>query len=241
MADKSAMTANGGAGWSLRRLARLALTVLAVLAAIPAVIIPLYAFVDPPFSTLMLRDRLSGPGYERQWIDLDEVAPVMAQSVVVSEDSRFCAHNGVDWDAMQIAINQWKAGKEPRGASTIAMQTAKNLFLWPARSYVRKAIELPLAYYMDLVWSKRRMIEIYLNSVEWDAGVYGIQAASRHYFNRPASKLTPRQAALLATALPLPDTRNPARPSRYHARLARLVEQRTRGAGSWLKCLEKPA
>ncbi|MCB1481412.1 MAG: monofunctional biosynthetic peptidoglycan transglycosylase [Rhodobiaceae bacterium] len=241
MADKSAVTANAKAGGVLRRLARLALAGLAVATAIPAVIVPLYAFVDPPFSTLMLRDRLSGHSYERQWIDLDEVAPVMAHSVVVSEDSLFCMHNGIDWKQMQIAIDQWKAGKEPRGASTIAMQTAKNLFLWPARSYVRKAIELPLAYYMDLVWSKRRMIEIYLNSVEWDNGVYGIQAASRHYFKRSASKLTPRQAALLATALPLPDTRNPARPSRYHARLARLVEERTRDAGPWLKCLEKPA
>ena len=145
MADKSAVTANAKAGGVLRRLARLALAGLAVATAIPAVIVPLYAFVDPPFSTLMLRDRLSGHSYERQWIDLDEVAPVMAHSVVVSEDSLFCMHNGIDWKQMQIAIDQWKAGKEPRGASTIAMQTAKNLFLWPARSYVRKAIELPLA------------------------------------------------------------------------------------------------
>lgn len=211
-------TGNPGRGKTRRVCRRLAgaaraiALVVALIASVPAVLVPVYAFVNPPVSTLMLRDLLNGTGYSREWVPLAEVSPVLAHSVIVSEDAKFCIHNGVDWDAVNKAVEQMRAGREPRGASTIAMQTAKNLFLWPARSYLRKALEVPLAYYMDLVWSKRRLIEIYLNSVEWDAGIYGAQAASRHYFNRPASKLTRRQAALLATALPLPQARNPARP-----------------------------
>lgn len=222
-----------------RRIARIVAICIAALIAIPVLLVPLYAFVNPPVSTLMLRDVLRGADYKREWVDLDAIAPVLAHSVIVSEDARFCVHNGVDWDAVGLVMDDLKAGKQPRGASTIAMQTAKNLFLWPSRSYVRKAIEVPLAHYMDLVWSKRRLIEIYLNSVEWDAGVYGAEAASQHYFGRSAKTLTRRQSALLATALPLPDARNPARPSRRHGRLARMVEARAKSAGPWVACLER--
>jgi monofunctional biosynthetic peptidoglycan transglycosylase len=155
----------------------------------------------------------------------------------MSEDAAFCRHWGVDPGAMREAIRTWRAGGRLRGASTISMQTAKNLFLWPDRSVLRKAIEVPLAYYMDLVWSKRRMMEIYLNIVEWDEGVYGIGAAAKHHFGRTPMRLTRRQAARLVTALPMPRIRNPARPSSRHARVARVIERRTRDAARWTGCL----
>ncbi|MFN0264909.1 monofunctional biosynthetic peptidoglycan transglycosylase [Tepidamorphus sp. 3E244] len=227
-------------GW-FRRALRVVLYAVLALVLLPLVLVPVYALLNPPLSTLMLGDLLTGKSYERQWVALDDMAPVLSHSVIVSEDAKFCVHRGVDWDAVQVAIDQYNAGKEPRGASTIAMQAAKNLFLWPQRSYVRKAIEVPLAHYMDLVWSKRRLIEIYLNTVEWGDGVYGAEAASQHYFKKSAASLTRRQAALLATALPLPVERNPANPSRKHARLARIVEKRARQAGQWVACLERGA
>ncbi len=226
-----------GRGSLLRRMLRGAALVIAVLVAIPLVLVPIYRFVGPPVTTLTVRDLLMGRDYQRDWVALDDIAAVLVHSVIVSEDARFCVHHGIDWQQVGIAVEDLREGGSPRGASTIAMQTAKNLFLWPERSYVRKALEVPLALYMDVVWPKRRMIEIYLNSVEWDAGVYGVQAASRHYFGRDASRLTRRQAALLATALPLPKARNPARPSGRHARLARTIESRARAAGPWVDCV----
>ncbi|MCB1473310.1 MAG: monofunctional biosynthetic peptidoglycan transglycosylase [Rhodobiaceae bacterium] len=222
-----------------RHALRFLLGILIAVACVPLVLVPVYRFVDPPVSTLMLRDMVRGQAYSRTWVDIDEMAPVLAHSVIVSEDARFCVHNGVDWGAIRVVVNDLRAGKTPRGASTIAMQTAKNLFLWPSRSYLRKAIEVPLAYYMDLVWPKRRLIEIYLNTVEWDDGVYGAEAASRHYFGRSAARLTRRQAALLATALPMPGIRNPGGPSRRHARVAGIVEKRARAAGPWVRCIGK--
>ncbi|MEM8876614.1 MAG: monofunctional biosynthetic peptidoglycan transglycosylase [Pseudomonadota bacterium] len=221
----------------LRRLALLSVALFLTLAAIPLVFVPVYAFVDPPFSTLMLRDLLKGENYERQWVDFDDIAPVVPQTVVMSEDAAFCSHWGVDLGAMREAIETWRDGGALRGASTVSMQTAKNLFLWPDRSFLRKAIEVPLAGYMDLIWSKRRMMEIYLNIVEWDEGIYGIGAAAEHHFGRTPMRLTRRQAALLVAALPLPRIRNPARPSSRHARVARIIERRSRDAARWTGCL----
>jgi monofunctional biosynthetic peptidoglycan transglycosylase len=129
-------------------------------------------------------------------------------------------------------------GEKTRGASTIVMQTGKNLFLWPGRSYLRKALELPLALYIDLVLSKKRIMEIYLNIAEWGPGIYGIEAASQYRFGRPASALTRRQAALLAVTLPSPETRNPAKPTKGLSRLARIIERRARQAGAYIGCLK---
>ena len=224
-------------GGLLRRAAMVSAALVLFLAAIPLVLVPVYAIVDPPLSTLMLRDRLKGESYERQWVDLTDIAPVVPQTVVMSEDAAFCSHWGVDFGAMREAVDSWRDGGALRGASTVSMQTAKNLFLWPDRSFLRKAIEVPLAGYMDLVWSKRRMMEIYLNIVEWDEGVYGIGAAAQHYFGRTPMRLTRRQAALLVAALPMPRVRNPARPSARHARVARVIERRTRNASHWTGCL----
>jgi monofunctional biosynthetic peptidoglycan transglycosylase len=125
----------------------------------------------------------------------------------------------------------------PRGASTITMQTVKNLFLWPSRSYVRKAMEVPLAYYADLVLGKRRVMEIYLNVAEWGPGIFGAEAAARHYFDRAAADLSAGQAALMAAALPNPAERDPAHPSRHMRRIAEIIARRAAAAGDYVGCL----
>ncbi|MBB5753631.1 monofunctional biosynthetic peptidoglycan transglycosylase [Prosthecomicrobium pneumaticum] len=210
----------------------------AVLVALPVVLVPIY-LVAPPVSTLMLWSAVTLQGMERHWVSIDDVAPVLVNSVIMSEDGRFCEHGGVDWQALNAVIDN--PNGPSRGASTIPMQTVKNLFLWSSRSYVRKAFEIPLATYADFVWPKRRTMEIYLNVAQWGPGLFGIEAAAQHYFNRPAARLTARQAALLATALPNPEVRNPAKPSRGHSRLARLVEGRARAAGAYVGCLADDA
>ncbi|WP_181418465.1 monofunctional biosynthetic peptidoglycan transglycosylase [Phyllobacterium leguminum] len=191
-----------------------------------------------PVSTLMLTDAVTFSGYDRQWVSLDEISPVLVNSVLVSEDGRFCSHAGIDWRQLDLVIGQAAEGERTRGASTITMQTVKNLFLWNGRSYVRKMLELPLAMAADTILSKRRVMEIYLNIAQWGPGIYGIEAAAQHHFGRSASRLTARQAALLAATLPNPILRNPAKPSRGMQRIARIVEARARRAGPYVRCLQ---
>ena len=190
-----------------------------------------------PVSTLMAKNWLLGSKVTREWVPLEGISPFVYQSVVSSEDGQFCAHNGVDWAAVNLVVDDLIEGERPRGASTIPMQTAKNLFLWPDRSYLRKVLEVPLALFIDLIWSKQRMMEIYLNIAEWGPGQYGIEAAAHHHFDKSAKKLTRRQAALLAVALPNPTARNPRRPGQGLSRLARLVEKRAKQSGAYIKCL----
>ncbi|QRM53486.1 monofunctional biosynthetic peptidoglycan transglycosylase [Sinorhizobium sp. BG8] len=234
------LPASEGEGVSkrLRRSWRkLALAALAILF-LPYALILIYA-IEPvrPISTLMLADLVTFRGYDRQWVEFDEIAPVLVQSVMMSEDGQFCRHRGVDWGEMRGVVNDALDGEATRGASTIPMQTAKNLFLWNGRSFVRKAMELPLALAADFVWSKRRLMEIYLNIAEWGPGIYGIEAAAQHHFNVPASKLSRRQAALLAVSLPNPIDRNASKPGRGLKRLASLIERRASRSGEYIKCL----
>lgn len=190
-----------------------------------------------PVSTLMLRDIVLLRGYDRQWVSLDDISPVLVQSVMMSEDGQYCFHGGVDWGEMQELVAETLDGEATRGGSTIPMQTAKNLFLWNGRSFVRKALELPLAVASDLVWTKRRLMEIYLNIAEWGPGIYGIEAAARYHFKVPASKLSRRQAALLAVSLPNPIDRNAAKPRRGLRTLASVIERRAQGSGDYIRCL----
>ena len=192
-----------------------------------------------PISTLMVRDALMGPGARREWIDLEDMAPVLFQSVMMSEDGKFCSHNGIDWQALNQVIDDAIDGDRTRGASTISMQLVKNLFLWPERSFIRKGLEVPYAMMAELVLSKRRIMEIYLNIVELDAGVFGVNAASKHYFNRSASRMGPRHSSLLAVTLPSPKRRNPAKPSRQMRKLAATIQKRARASGAYIKCLEE--
>ena len=191
-----------------------------------------------PVSTLMVGRAVTGKPVDRQWVALEDVSPYVFQSVVMSEDGQFCSHYGIDLAELNAVIGDALEGEKPRGASTIPMQAVKNLFLWPQRSFIRKVFEIPYAIFADLVWSKKRLFEIYINIAEFDEGVFGIEAASRHYFNRSAADLTRRQAALLTVSLPNPKERNPAKPTKSLNRLAQVIEKRAQRSGAYIKCLE---
>ncbi len=219
---------------ALGRLARIAVFVVLAWAVLLAGLFALWS-VAPPVSTLMLARWATWQRVDRDWVPLERISRHLVAAVVVAEDARFCRHGGVDWDAVGLVLGD--RGGPSRGASTIAMQTAKNLFLWPSRSYVRKGLEAPLALALDAAWSKRRVMEVYLNVAEWGDGVFGAQAAARRMFGKDAQALTAREAAALASALPNPILRNPAHPVGRHAWLARVVERRAKSAGPWLDCL----
>jgi monofunctional biosynthetic peptidoglycan transglycosylase len=223
---------------SLRRWVRLGALLAALMIALPVVLTIFYLPpVVRPISTLMIKDVVTLQGYDRQWVPLDDIAPVMAHSVIMSEDGQFCAHRGVDLGELRGVISDALDGESTRGASTIPMQTVKNLYLWNGRSFLRKALELPLAIYFDALMPKRRIMEIYLNIAEWGPNIYGVEAASQHYFGKPASQLSRRQAALLAVTLPNPAARNPAKPGPGLRRLASLIERRATKAGAYVQCL----
>ena len=212
--------------------------VLVVLCATPLVLTIVYAPSSVhPVSTLMLKDLATFDGYDRRWVRLEDMGTLVVDSVVMSEDGQFCRHDGIDWGEFRVVLQDALAGEATRGASTIPMQTVKNLFLWGSRSHIRKAIELPLALYFDAVLPKARIMEIYLNIVEWGPNIYGVEAAAQHHFGKPARELTRRQAALLAVTLPNPLERNPAKPGPGLNRIAAKIERRARGAGDYVKCL----
>ncbi|MGY6568312.1 MAG: monofunctional biosynthetic peptidoglycan transglycosylase [Salinarimonas sp.] len=217
----------------LRRLLRRVFALIALIAALFIGSSLLYMLVTPP-STIMLARWVTLQPVARETVPLAQISPELRLMVIASEDGQFCRHMGVDWRELRHVIESGGA----RGASTISMQTAKNVYLWPQRSYIRKALEIPIALWLDFVWSKPRMLEIYLNIAEWDEGVFGAEAAAQHYFNRSAADLTRQQAALLATALPAPQRRNPAAPSAGHARLAERLAHRAVRSGPIAACVE---
>src|SRR5262245_10043268 len=201
---------------------------------VSVVAVLVYRFVDPPLTPLMAiragEAFAAGrrPHVERQWVDLERVSPNLLRAVLAAEDARFLEHRGVDVDALRRAAawNQRHGGRRLRGAGTITMQCARNVFLWPGRSYFRKALEIYFAPLLELLWGKRRIFEVYLNVIEWGPGLYGVEAASRAYFGVPAAALAPRQAALLAAVLPDPRRWNPAAPTRYLSARAATIEVR---------------
>jgi monofunctional biosynthetic peptidoglycan transglycosylase len=195
-------------------------------------LIVLYRFANPPGSTLMAYEALTGSEVRQRWVPLGSISTNLIKAVILSEDGRFCQHRGVDWTAISQAIDS--AGDDgPRGASTISMQTVKNVFLWSSRSYVRKAIEIPLTYVVEFAWSKRRILEIYLNIAEWGPGIYGAEMASRYYFGKSASRLSVQEAALLAAVLPDPRGRNAARPGPQTSYQASRLRQWLAGPVAW--------
>jgi monofunctional biosynthetic peptidoglycan transglycosylase len=238
--EEEAMSSSRSRGWiqALRQRWRQIALIAIVIVALPYVLIILYApsFIHP-ISTLMLRDLVLFRGYDRQWVAFEDISPNLVRSVMMSEDGQFCIHDGVDWVQMRGVVTDALEGEATRGASTIPMQTAKNLFLWNGRSFIRKGMELPLALAADFVWSKQRMMELYLNVAEWGPGIYGAEAAARHHFGVPAAKLTRRQAALLAVSLPNPIERNAGKPGRGLRSLASLIERRASRSGEYIKCL----
>lgn len=205
---------------------------LALLAALVIALV-LYRFVPVP-STLMIGRWLTLQPVERQWVPLAQISPNLIRAVIAAEDQRFCSHGGVDWVELNAVLEDEDGPS--RGASTLTMQTAKNVFLWPGRSYVRKGLEIPLALAIDVAWPKPRIIEIYLNVAEWGEGLYGAEAAAQRYFGKPAARLSAAEAARLAGALPNPVLRNPAKPSRGLQAAAGRVQRRVGQMGPLGDC-----
>ena len=211
---------------ALRRLLLFLGIILLTLLVLPYLIAPFYRFIQP-VSTPMLWRWATGARVERVALPLDRIAPALPLAVIVAEDGSFCRNHGIDLGAMREAFEQAGDMEEARGASTITQQTAKNLFLWPGHSFVRKALEIPLAIWINLVLPKRRILEIYLNIVEWGPnGQFGAEAAARWAFGKPARDLTAREAAELAAILPNPVRRSARAPSALVRRLAGLYERR---------------
>lgn len=201
----------------LRRVRRWVARGLLGLAAFYAVLILLFSFLPPPINIYQLQESWRLGGIQKDWVDWEDIAPVMARSVVAAEDANFCLHWGFDMAAIREAVEE--GGN--RGASTLSQQVVKNTFLWHGRSYVRKAMEAVLTPAMELVWSKQRILEVYLNTAEFAEGVFGVQAAAQHHFGVDARDLSDLQAARLAAVLPDPKGRSASSPSAF-------VKKRTR-------------
>jgi monofunctional glycosyltransferase len=211
---------------SWRRVFRFLLVTGVALAAVSIGLVALYRFVPPPGTPLMLIRMVEGAGIDKSWRSLDEISPNLAQAVIASEDTLFCSHAGFDWASMRQAWQGNIAGGRLRGGSTISMQTAKNAWLWQDRTYLRKGLEAWFTLWMELLWPKARVMEVYLNIIEWGDGIYGAEAASRTFFGKPAANLTKREAALMAAVLPNPLRWSPAKPTRYIASRANVIQQR---------------
>lgn len=188
----------------------------------------LYRWVDPPVTFLMVRDGLRGKEISREWVPLSDINRNLQRAVIGAEDSRFCEHWGLDLEALRKAYQNNQHGKRLRGGSTISQQTAKNAFLWPGRTVVRKAVEAWFTLLIEALWSKPRIMEVYLNIIELGPGIYGAEAASRHYFGKPARSLTRTEAARLAAILPQPLKRDAGSPGRYTRRYADTIAKRAR-------------
>lgn len=215
-----------------KRRGRLFLLLLLILAAVPVVGVLVHAVVPPPMTILMAQQAIKGQGLDYRWRNLDAISPNLVRAVIASEDSTFCSHVGFDFKAIEKALEANKQGGRMRGGSTISQQTAKNVFLWPGRDWVRKGFEAGYTVLIEAVWTKRRIVEVYLNVAEWAPGVYGAEAAARHWFDKSAADLTPREAARLAAILPSPRRYNASSPGPYVRRRAARVQAAARVVAS---------
>jgi monofunctional biosynthetic peptidoglycan transglycosylase len=223
----------------VRRLVRPLIILVLCGLALPYLLTLLYLAV-PPVSTLMAWRWVTGAPVERAWVPLDQVAPALPLAVVVAEDAQFCRHRGLDLRGLREAIEEADDLSEARGGSTITQQTAKNLFLWPGRSFVRKALEAPLALWIDLVMPKRRIMEIYLNIAEWGPnGQFGVEAGSQWAFRKSARTLARNEAALMASLLPNPRRRSARQPSPGVRRLAGIYAARSARSPQLAACVAR--
>ena len=220
------------------RLAKLlrsvVLWVAILLVVAPLLILAAYRFVPPPATPLMLIRLAQGHGMDYRWRPADEVNPHLARAMIASEDNLFCEHWGFDVQALRTELERARAGERPRGASTMTQQLAKNLFLWPGRDLARKALETWLAPQLELVLGKERILEIYVNIVELGPGIYGAEAASRHWFAKAAAELSEREAARLAVILPAPLTRQPN--ADWATQRSAVIQRRIGQLGPLLDC-----
>lgn len=197
---------------------------IGVFAIASLVLVALYRFVPPPATPLMLLRLAEGYGLDKDWQKLDHISPNLVRAVIAGEDEKFCLHHGFDWEAIDTAWQHYESGRgRLLGASTISMQTAKNVFLWPGRDWPRKALEADFTLLIEFGWGKRRIIEVYLNVVEWGPGIYGAQAAAAHAFHKSAAALTADEAVRLAAVLPAPLDRSPRRLDRDAAAHAAFI------------------
>lgn len=197
-----------------------------LLMALPLALTLLFRFVPPPVTPLMVIRAVQGHGLAKDWRPLAEISPYLRRSVIAAEDAKFCAHHGFDVDAIENAIDNYEDGGTVLGASTISMQTAKNVFLWPGRTFLRKGAEAYLTVFLEALWPKRRILEVYLNVIEFGPGVYGAEAASRQFFGKSAAALSAREAALLTAVLPAPLRRSVTKPSAYVSQRAAVIRGR---------------
>lgn len=208
-------------GFTLRDILRWSGRAVGALAGAWLFLILLFAFVNPIYTPYMIAESFRHGGISRDWVDLEDLPPAMARSVVAAEDANFCLHWGFDMRAIRAALEEG-AG---RGASTVTQQVVKNVFLWQGRSWPRKALEAVLTPVVELAWTKRRIVEVYLNVAETGRGVFGVGAASRAFFDKEPRDMTATEAALIAAVLPDPKGRNATRPSGFlRARAARIAE-----------------
>lgn len=214
--------------WRRRLLRALAWGAGALPALTLLLVLPL-RWLDPPTTSFMLQARASGIGIRQRWLAYEDISPWLAIAVVASEDQKFPAHGGFDLESIREALAD--QGAPSRGASTISQQVAKNLWLWPGRSWPRKALEAWLTLWVEALWSKRRILEVYLNVAEFGRGVYGAEAAARRFFDKPAADLTLGEAAHLAAVLPSPRRMDPARPSPYVQERAGWIVHQVWGLG----------
>jgi monofunctional biosynthetic peptidoglycan transglycosylase len=209
---------------------------IAAMVAIPTLLVLLYKLTPPPITPLMVIRSVEGKPLIRHWLPADQMSPEIFRAVVASEDAKFCQHHGFDWQAIDQDLERYEEGVgKVRGASTISMQTAKNLFLWPGRTFLRKGLEAPLTVLIEFALNKRRIIELYLNIIEWGPGIYGVEAASQAAFGHSARSLSRREAALLAAVLPSPLKSSARHPSVYILGRVGVIEARMEAAS--LKCL----
>jgi monofunctional glycosyltransferase len=219
--------ARRGRGGGLGPVRRFLATLLMLLLVGPPVWVVIYRFVPPPITILMIERLVQGRGLDHRWVPLKRISPAMVRAVIASEDSGFCTHHGFDLRAIDAAIrhNERRPGRI-RGGSTISQQTAKNVFLWPERSWVRKGAEAWFTVLIETLWGKPRIMEVYLNSVEMGPGLYGVEAASQRYFGVPARELSDAEAGRLAAVLPDPLKWKALRPGPYVARRTGRIEAR---------------
>ena len=204
---------------------------------LPAAIVLLYRVIAPPLTPLML---IRGGDIAYDWVPMTRIAPALARAVLTAEDESFCGHHGFDAKAIEAAIDDYlDEDKERtlRGGSTISQQTAKNVFLWPDRTWVRKGLETWLTIYIEAIWPKTRIMEMYLNVVEWAPGVYGAEAAARHHFKKSAANLTTHEAALLAAVLPNPRRWNASNPGPYVSGRSVTLQSRAARVGPLAACI----
>ncbi len=204
-------------------LAKLFTLALLIGVGLPLLVVLIYRFGPVPITPLMVSRAIEGRGIDHRWKPLNQISPNLVRAVVAAEDSHFCEHMGFDIEAMQKAFANNQKGGRVRGGSTIRQQTATNICLWEGRSYLRKGLEAYFTVLIEAGWGKRRIMEVYLNSIEWGPGIYGAEAAAQRIFKKPARNLTVTQAARLAAILPSPLKWKAARPGPYVARRSRRI------------------